>query len=127
MKKLFILVVLFTTVYVTKAEAQQGSGDPAARAAKMKEMLKPELVEKLKLTEAQADKVLDINFAYRMKMRGLKDLADDDRKKQLGDIQAEQAKEYKAIPLTDDQVKAVNEFFEEQRKQWQKRQKDGNR
>ena len=127
MKKLFILVVLFTTVYVTKAEAQQGSGDPTARVTKMKEMLKPELVEKVKLSETQSDKVLDIHFAYRMKMRGLKNLAEDDRKKQLDDIQAAQSKEYKAIPLTDDQVKAVNEFFEEQRKQWQKRQKDGNR
>ena len=127
MKKLFILVALFTTIYVTKAEAQQGGGDPAARAAKMKETLKPQLVEKVKLTEAQADKVLDINFAYRTKMRGLKDLTEDDKKKQLDEIQAAQLKEYKAIPLTDDQIKAVNEFFEEQRKQWQQRQKDGNR
>jgi len=85
------------------------------------------LVEKVKLTEAQADKVLDINFAYRTKMRGLKDLTEDDKKKQLDEIQAAQLKEYKAIPLTDDQIKAVNEFFEEQRKQWQQRQKDGNR
>ena len=118
MKKLLVLVALFTTVYVTNADAQQqGGGDPAAMMQRYKDTVKPQLVEKTKITDAQADKVIEINFSYRSKMRGFRDLSEDDRKKQTEELNAAQTKEYKAIPLTDDQVKAVNDFFEEQRKQ----------
>ena len=126
MKKLLVLVALFTTVYVNNASAQQqGAGDPAVMLQRYKDRLKPQLVEKTKITDAQADKVVEITFGYRQKMRGLRDLPEDERKKQTEQIQAAQNKEYSAIPLTDDQVKAVNEFFEEQRKQMQERQKNG--
>jgi Spy/CpxP family protein refolding chaperone len=126
MKKLFLLIALFTTVYVTNANAQQGGGDPAAMMQRYKDRVKPQLVEKTKITDAQADKVIEIMFNSRSKMRGLRDLSEDDRKKQLEQIQADQNKEYKAIPLTDDQIKAVNDFFEEQRKQMQQqRQQNG--
>ena len=126
MKKLLVLVALFTTVYVNNADAQQQSaGDPAVMLQRYKDRLKPQLVEKTKITDAQADKVVEITFSYRQKMRGLRDLSEADRKKQTEDIQAAQNKEYSAIPLTEDQIKAVNEFFEEQRKQMQERQKNG--
>jgi hypothetical protein len=35
-------------------------------------------------------------------------------------MQTAQNKAYKEIPLTDEQIKAVNEFFEEQRKEMAK-------
>src|SRR6476661_6286507 len=124
MKKLLVLVALFTTVYVSQANAQQqGGGDPAAMLQRYKDRVKPQLVEKTKITDAQADKVIDISFANRMKMRGFRDLSEDDRKKQTEEINAAQNKEFKAIPLTDDQIKAVNDFFEEQRKQMQEQRK----
>jgi len=44
----------------------------------------------------------------------------------MDEVKAENNKKYKAIPLTDDQVKSVDEFFEEQRKNMQQRQ-GGNR
>ncbi|MFL5742285.1 MAG: hypothetical protein ACJ75B_18820 [Flavisolibacter sp.] len=126
MKKLFLLIALFTTVYVTNANAQQGGGDPAAMMQRYKDRVKPQLIEKTKITDAQADKVIEVMFNSRSKMRGLRDLSEEDRKKQLDQIQADQNKEYKAIPLTDDQIKAVNDFFEEQRKQMQQqRQQNG--
>lgn len=124
MKKLLVLVALFTTVYVSQANAQQqGGGDPAAMLQRYKDRVKPQLVEKTKITDAQADKVIDITFANRMKMRGFRDLSEDERKKQTEEINATQNKELKAIPLTEDQVKLVNEFFEEQRKQMQEQRK----
>jgi Spy/CpxP family protein refolding chaperone len=127
MKKLLILVALFSTICVTKVDAQQGGGDPAAMMQRMKDRLKPQLIEKAKLTDAQADKVVEINFNARSQMRGLRDLSEDDRKKKLEEVQASINKEYKAIPLTDDQIKSVNDFFEEQRKAMQeRRQREGN-
>ena len=117
-----MLVALFVTLYATSANAQQGGGDPAAMMARYKERVKPQLVEKTKLSDAQADKVLDINFESRQAMRGLRDLSEADRKKKMDEVQADIDKKYKALPLTDDQIKSVNAFFEEQRKNMPQRQ-----
>jgi hypothetical protein len=128
MKKLILMVVLFTTVYAVNANAQGGNGngmDPAAMAQRYKDRVKPMLIEKTKLTDAQAEKVLDIQMATRQQMRGFRDLAQDDRKKKMDEIQVDVNKQYKAIPLTDDQVKAVNDFFEEQRKLRMQQQNGG--
>ena len=116
MKKLIVLLVLAACVYSTNVNAQ--GGDPAAREARMKEM-KTQLVEKAKITEAEADKVLEINTSMREQMRGLRDLSEADRAKKMEEIQADMSKKFKAIPLTDDQVKAVNDYMAERRKQMQ--------
>ena len=128
MKKLLVLVAVFTTVLITNANAQgggQGNFDPAQMAQRYKDRVKPQLIEKTKLTDAQADKVCDIQIASRQQMRGLRDLSDDDRKKKMDEIQADINKQYKAIPLTDDQIKSVNDFFEEMRKQMQQQRQNG--
>ena len=127
MKKLLVLVAVFTTVLVSNVIAQQGNGnfDPAQMAQRYKERVKPQLVEKVKLTDAQAEKVCDIQLASRQQMRGLRDMSQEDRKKKMDEIQAENDKQYKAIPLTDDQIKAVNDFFDEMRKQMQQQRQNG--
>jgi len=113
MKKLVLLLTLFAAIWVSDANAQ--GGDPAAREARMKEM-KAQLIEKVKLSEAEADKVIEINSASREQMRGLRDLSEADRAKKLEEIQADLSKKFKAIPLTDDKVKAVNEYLAERRR-----------
>jgi hypothetical protein len=109
MKKLVLLLTLFAGLAVTNANAQ-GGGDPAAREARMKEM-KAGLVEKAKITEAEADKVIEINNSAREQRMGLRDLSEADRAKKMEEINADLSKKYKAIPLTDAQVKAVNEYM----------------
>ena len=119
------MIALFTTFYATKVEAQQ-NGDPAAASQRFKDRVKPQLIEKTKLTDAQAEKVLDINFNARSQMRGLRDLSQEDRTKKMAEIREGINKEYKAIPLTDDQIKSVNDFFDEMRKNMQQqRQQSG--
>ena len=127
MKKLLVLVAVFTTVLVSNVNAQQGNGnfDPAQMAQRYKERVKPQLVEKVKLTDAQAEKVCDIQLASRQQMRGMRDMSQEDRKKKMDEIQVENDKQYKAIPLTDDQIKAVNDFFDEMRKQMQQQRQNG--
>jgi len=127
MKKLLVLVAVFTTVLLSNANAQQGNGnaDPAAMKARYVERVKPALIEKTKLSPEVADKILDINWEARSKMRGMRDLPEDERKKKMDESQAEINKGYKAIPLTEDQIKTVNEFFEEQRKQMQQQRQNG--
>ena len=128
MKKLLVLVAVFTTVLASNASAQGGNGnaDPAAMKARYVERVKPQLIEKTKLTAEQADKVLDINWEANMKMRGMRDLSQEERQKKREEAQTEANKQYKAIPLTDEQIKSVNDFFDEMRKQMQQqRQQNG--
>jgi low affinity Fe/Cu permease len=125
MKKLLILVAVFTTILVSNANAQGGNFDTAAMRARYVERVKPSLIEKTKLTEAQADKVISINWEARSKMRGMRDLSEDERKKKMDDVQDEITKQYKDIPLTDDQIKTVTDFFTEQRKQMQQQRQNG--
>ncbi|MER3465315.1 MAG: hypothetical protein C4329_13800 [Chitinophagaceae bacterium] len=118
MKKLLVLVALFLTMYASNAQGQ-GGGDPAARMQRIKEMIKPQLIEKTKLTDAQADKVLEAYASTMQKMREVRmdqAFSEDDKKKKTEEINAERLKAYGAIPLTADQIKAVNDFFEEIRK-----------
>ncbi|MBD0288944.1 MAG: hypothetical protein M3342_24375 [Bacteroidota bacterium] len=130
MKKLIFFFALFAAVHVTYAQGGQGGqgGDTAARMARMKEMVKPQLMEKTKLTDQQADKVIEINFDVQRQMREVRmdqNLSDDDKKKRSDEINAARAKRLKEIPLTDDQVKSVTEFFDEWRKQMQQQRGNG--
>lgn len=116
MKKFLMIAALFTVVGATQVNAQGGQQqDPAARMEKMKERMKPELIEKAHITDAQADKVLEISMDYRQKMRGLRELPDNERKPKYEQLMVEQSKAFKAIPLTDEQLVAVNTYFSELR------------
>lgn len=124
MKKLLVLAALCVTVYAVNAQPPQGGGDPAAMMARMKERIKPQLMEKAKLSDAEADKVIEINFDSRRQMRDIRmdqSLSDDDKKKKIDELRTGLDKKYKEIPLTDDQVKAVNDFYEEMRKNREQR------
>lgn len=124
MKKIFVLASLFFALFTVSASAQGGPGGggmtPEQRAERQKQM-KADLVAKAKITEAEAEKVMQIQQESRQGMRGLRDLSDEDRQKKLDEIKAENLKKFKAIPLTDDQVKAVDAFYEEQMKKMMNR------
>ncbi|MCU7552325.1 hypothetical protein OCK74_24610 [Chitinophagaceae bacterium LB-8] len=126
MKKTYAILLVCAIFIISSAQAQQwqgGGGDTAAMRQRMIERIKPQLIEKAKLTEAEADKVIEINFASRSSMRELRNsnLSEDERRKKLDEIQAANNKKYKDIPLTDEKVKAVNDFYAEQRRNFQQR------
>ena len=123
MKKLFLLATLFVALFTVSASAQgggQGGMTPEQRAERQKQM-KAELVAAAKITEAEADKVMQVQQDSRQAMRGLRDLSEEDRKKKVDEIRAENTKKFKAIPLTDDQVKAVDAYYAEQVKKMMNR------
>ena len=88
---------------------------PEERAERQKQ-IKTELVAKAKITEAEADKILQIQQDSRGGLRGLREMTPEDRKKKLDEMKVENDKKFKAIPITDEQLKAVNEYFDEQMK-----------
>ena len=121
MKKLLFVVALFGALCVTTAVSAQGGpgGDPAQMRQRMVERFKPQLVEKTKISDAEADKVLDIymgSMTQRREIRMDNSMSDDDKNKKMAALNEEAAKKYKAIPLSVDKVKAITDFFEEARR-----------
>ncbi|HEX8313780.1 MAG TPA: hypothetical protein VF609_02225 [Flavisolibacter sp.] len=129
MKKLLLLATFFAAVATTSVSAQGGPGGggmtPEQRAERQKQT-KTDLVAKAKISEAEADKVMQIQQDSRASLRGLRDLTPEERQKKIDEIKAENSKKFKAIPLTDDQVKAVDAYYDEQMKRMLNRGNGGN-
>ena len=120
MKKVLFFVAFILMASFNMIMAQPPSGgqqmDQSRMLEMMKQRVKPQLIEKTKLTDAQADKVLEIQMGSQGAMRGMRDLSDEERMAKMKSIREENNKKFKEIPLTDDQIKAVNDFYDEMRK-----------
>ena len=120
MKKIIALLTIVCCIASTSVLAQGFGGgqqmDPAQMLEMMKQRLKPQLMEKTKLSDSEADKVLEIQLWVQTQGRGLRDLSEDERAAKQKETADERKKKLKAIPLTDDQIKAVDDFYEEMRK-----------
>lgn len=113
MKKLLFLTFILCAIISTSTYAQTNV-DQAAMLQQMKEKQKPGLVEKAGLTEAQADKVIEINLELRMTMmKDMGSLSEADRSKKIAEFKATKEKKYSEIPLTAEQIKAVYAYYEE--------------
>jgi hypothetical protein len=126
MKKLFLMIALFTAVFATTSATAQGGpgGDPAQMRQRMVERFKPQLIEKTKISDAEADKVLDIYMASMTQRREIRmdnSMSEEDKNKKMAALNEEATKKYKAIPLADEKAKEVTEFFEEARRNMQNR------
>ncbi len=119
MKKFLFLTLILCAMVSTTTHAQP-AGDPATMLQQMKEKQKPRLIEKVGLTDAQAEKVIEINYETRMQAsRELKDLNEADRSKKLAELKAAKEKRFSEF-LTSEQIKAMNAYYEEMRKNMQK-------
>ena len=123
MKKLLFLTLVLGALVSTNVNAQ--AGDPPSPLQQAKEKQVPMLVEKAGLTEAQANKVIEINFEMRESMRAFKDLSEDERKVKVTELKAARDKKYSEIPLTAEQIAAVKTAYENWGKE-NKPQKSGN-
>ncbi|MBX9732978.1 MAG: hypothetical protein K2X37_02870 [Chitinophagaceae bacterium] len=108
------MTVVFA-VSLSQVSAQQGPPSPEQMIEMMKQRVKPGLIEKTKITDAQADKVIEAMVAAQGQMRGMRDMTPEEREKKMKEVNDERTKKFKAIPLTDDQVKAVNQYLDEMR------------
>lgn len=120
MKKFLLIVAVLFAVHTVQAQGGMQM-DPAQMLEMMKQRVKPGLMEKTKLSDAQADKVLEVNLWAQQQRRGFRELSEEDRAKKAKEIQEEVNKKYKAIPLTDEQIKAVDDFYAEMRRNMQNR------
>ena len=122
MKKILFMTLILGALVSTTTHAQ--AGDPPSMLQQMKEKQRPGLVEKAGLTEAQADKVIELNYEMRMKASTeLKDLPEADRKTKLAELKAAKEKKFSEF-LTAEQITAMNKYYEDMGKNRQ--QKAGN-
>ena len=120
MKKFLFLTLILGAIISTTAHAQP-AGDPPTMLQQMKEKQRPGLVEKVGLTEAQADKVIELNYEMRMQAsRELKDLNEADRATKMAELQAAKEKKFAEF-LTPEQIKAMNAYYEEMGKNMQRK------
>jgi len=140
MKKLLFLSLISGALISTTTSAQGpvSSKQPAAqqpaapqftaeqKATMIKEAKEkqiPMLVEKAGLTDAQAEKVIEINFETRFgAATALQGLNEADRTAKLAEIKAAKEKKYSEIPLTPEQIKAMYAAYEDWGKSMQKKQ-----
>ena len=113
MKKFLLLTLIFSAVLSTATQAQlaQQAPDPAIMLQEMKDKIRPQMVAKTGLTDALADRVIEINFEMRMAASALRDLSEADRSAKIQELKADKEKKLSEL-LTADQLKAVKEFYE---------------
>jgi hypothetical protein len=122
MKKIFLFFLLIAAFF-TKTAVAQNNENAGAMLQNMKERLKPAMIAKASITDAQADKVVEIIFALQRQRRDVKKnaaLSEDEKKSMYKQIDEARDKEFSGIPLTAEQIKAVNLVFEEEKKQQKK-------
>jgi len=140
MKKLLFLSLIFGALISTSTNAQgpevkpqpaaQQPAAPQFTAEQKANMIKeakekqiPMLVEKAGLTDAQAERVIEINFETRYgAATALQGLNETDRTAKLAEIKAAKEKKYSEIPLTPEQIKAMYAAYEDWGKSMQKKQ-----
>lgn len=110
MKKFLFLTLVLTALFSASASAQ-AAPDPAVMLQQMKDRTKPQMVKETGLTEAQADKVIEINFEMRMAASKLRDLSEADRAAKIEELKAAREKKLSEF-LTAEQIKSVKEFYE---------------
>ncbi len=120
MKQFLFLTLIFSAIISTTTHAQPAA-DPATVLQQMKEKQKPGLMEKVGLTDAQAEKVIEINYEMRMQAgRELKDLNEADRSAKLAELKAAKEKKFAEF-LTPEQIKAMHAYYEEMGKNREKK------
>jgi hypothetical protein len=123
MKKFLFLALLFSAIFSTSMQAQEGA-DAATMLQRTKEKIMPQMIEKTGLTQAQAEKVIEINFEMRQTMMGYRNLNETDRAAKVAELKSARDKKYSDIPLTAEQIQAVQSFYQDMGKNMP--QKSGN-
>ena len=119
MKKLLFLTFILSALYSTTILAQgptsqvasaTGATDQVAMLQKMKETMKPKMIEKTGISDAKADKVLEINLEMRMAASALGNLSETDRATKIAELKAAKEKKLSEL-LTADELKALNAYY----------------
>jgi hypothetical protein len=113
MKKTIIAIAfLFTCSFTGMAQGTISLSSPADMLEMLREKQKPALISNLKLTDEQAEKVIAIQVWAAPQLRKISfDTPIDQQPALIDQLNAEKKKKYQAIPLSDEKVTAVINFY----------------
>ena len=116
----FILSALYSTTIFAQGTTTQVTNAPAAidkvaMLQKMKESMKPKMIEKTGLSDAKVDKVLELNLEMRIAASALGDLSEADRSAKIAELKAAKEKKLSEL-LTADELKSLNAYYDDMRK-----------
>lgn len=125
MKKILLVLMLVVAAGSIKSYAQTNlSATQEEMLDRSRKIYKAPIIEKAKLSDAKAEQVVLIIAEAQMKFRKVsadQSTSADDRMKQMMEIRTERDKKFKAIPLTDEEFKLVNDAIDEVRRNMQNR------
>ncbi len=126
-----LLAASTTFIFAQQDQPQQRQQRERQTAEQRAESATKNLVEKLKLSDEQSEKVLNINLANFQKMDSMMmnnngNSQNDNRRETMMKLMESNTAEIKTV-LTEDQAAAYDKMLEEQAKQRQQRSQGGDR
>jgi hypothetical protein len=122
MKKIIsclVIVLSFTTVSLF-AQNQNGG--------QMQQMPRQYLKDSVHLSDAVTDSVMAVRMQYQPQMRQIfmdQSMSTDDKQSKVQNIRTEMEAKWKALGLTDDQIKMIREHDQRMREQMRNRMNNG--
>src|SRR6266487_2167256 len=117
-KTILCLAVALTLAAATRLFAQPpGNVD---QRAQMQQMMKQYLKDSLQLSDALTDSVMAVRMEFMPQMRQIfmnQSLSAEDKQSKIRDIRTQMEARYKALGLTDDQVKKLADKDQRMREQ----------
>ncbi|TAJ58049.1 MAG: hypothetical protein EPO58_06215 [Chitinophagaceae bacterium] len=116
MRKIVTLMVVLAIALPALSQAQlEGTittSSPESFLTYLRDRQKPALISKLKLTDEQAEKVIEVQVWVAPYLRKITfDMPEEQKKSTTVFLDEEKKKKYKAIPLSDEKVEEVIQFY----------------
>ncbi len=124
--KTLMIALLMVAITAGTAKAQQG-GDRNGRpggGGQMREMMKERIKTELKLTDVQADSVMNVQQDFQMKSRDVRmsnNLSEADKTTKMKQLEDERKAKLKGV-LNEEQSAKLEAFYENMRKMREQRQ-----
>lgn len=125
-KSLFVMI-LFLSVGLSASAQQPGDGRRNFDPAQLAERTTRSMIEQLRLSEAQAEKILEVNLKYARRIDSLRNAQQgsfETMREQMNILRSRQAEEQKAY-LTGEQFQKWQKYLEERRSNRVQRRKPG--
>lgn len=116
MRKIVALIVVLAVALPALSQAElEGTittTSPESFLTYLRDRQKPVLISKLKLTDEEAEKVIEVQVWAAPYLRNITfDLPEEQKQSATVLLNEEKKKKYKAIPLSDEKVEQVIQFY----------------
>lgn len=116
MRKIVTLIVVLAVALPALSQAQlEGTittSSPESFLTYLRDRQKPALVSKLKLTDEQAEKVIEVQVWAAPYLRNITfDMPEEQKQSAIVLLNEGKKKKYKSIPLSDEKVEEVIQFY----------------